>query len=52
MLVETIRQIQQYQLTPYNLEVVEPVFTFLCELPCLEEKELYNLSTALEKKKT
>lgn len=51
MLVETIRQIQQYQSTSYNLEIVEPVFTFLCELPCMDEKELYNVSVALEKTK-
>src|SRR5690349_6504570 len=51
-LVDTIMLLQQCQQTPYsNLEIVEPFYTFLKELPALEDKELFALSNFLERKK-
>lgn len=43
-----IVEIQQYQNTNYKFPVVEPINTFLTELPSLTDKELYDLSVSLE----
>ncbi|KAF2076085.1 hypothetical protein CYY_002599 [Polysphondylium violaceum] len=42
--------INHFQQTPYQFQVQEPLNTFLLHFPVLEEKELYDLSCALEPK--
>jgi len=49
--IETISMLQQHQQTPYKCEIVDPIFTFLEELPFLDEKELYAASIFLEPRK-
>jgi len=44
----TIKQLQQHQVTKYELFAREPLFTFLYQMPGLEEKELYVLSLERE----
>lgn len=41
-------EIRVYQQTPYNLVVVEPLATFLEELPVCEANDLYALSIERE----
>jgi hypothetical protein len=48
LLVETIMFLQQCQQTPYNLEIVEPFYTFLKELPSLQPNDLLSISKFLE----
>lgn len=43
-----IVEIQTSQQTRYDFPVVEPINTFLTELPAMTDKELYDLSLALE----
>lgn len=43
-----IVDIQQYQNMNYKFPTVEPINTFLTELPSLTDKELYDLSVSLE----
>ena len=38
------------QQTPYAFEIKEPVYTFLEELPFLEDKELWEISSFIEPK--
>lgn len=45
---ETIRKVQQYQQTPYNLELVEFIQKKLKNLKVLSENELYECSYYLE----
>jgi len=40
----TIKQLQQYQATKYELFAREPLYTYLYQMPGLEEKELFVLS--------
>jgi len=47
----TIEEVQQYQVTPYNISKMEPAYTYLVELPILSEKDLYELSLAREPRK-
>jgi len=44
----TIKQVQQYQVAKYELEVKQPEYTFLYHMPGIEEKELYSLSLERE----
>jgi len=44
----TIKQVQQYQASKYDLEVKQPLYTYLYHMPGLEEKELYSLSLERE----
>jgi len=46
-----IANLQFYQQNPYNFSAVEPIFSFLLELPSNNEKDLYNLSLRLETRK-
>lgn len=48
LICQIINTLQLYQSTPYTFPVVEPVHTFLRELPSLDEKSLYALSLRLE----
>lgn len=50
LLIETIMKLQQYQTTSYNIEVVEPIYTFLREFPFLDDAVMYDISTTLEPK--
>jgi hypothetical protein len=45
---KVIVEIQQYQIQNYKFPVVEPINTFLTELPSMTDKELYDLSVSLE----
>lgn len=45
---KVIVEIQHYQNLNYKFPVVEPINTFLTELPSLTDKELYDLSVSLE----
>jgi hypothetical protein len=45
---KVIAEIQLYQNLNYKFPVVEPINTFLTELPSLTDKELYDLSVSLE----
>jgi len=44
----TIKLLQQYQATKYDLFAREPLYTFLNNTPGLDEKELYTLSLERE----
>lgn len=48
VLYNIISQFDLFQQIPYDFPIVEPIHTFLLELPCLSEKDLYNLSLNLE----
>lgn len=48
LLIETIMKLQQYQNTAYNLEILEPIYTLLRELPFIEDSLLYEISIFLE----
>lgn len=43
-----LQEIEQYQLSPYTIEPKEPLYSYLIELPFLEEDSLYNLSLRRE----
>lgn len=51
LIMEVILLLQQFQLEPYKFQRIEPVYTFLRELPFLDEKELFMISTWFEMKK-
>jgi len=44
----TIKKVQQYQSGKYDIEAREPLYSFLYQLPGLEEKELYAFSLERE----
>jgi len=44
----TIKQLQQYQATKYELFAREPLYTYLYQMPGLEEIELFVLSLERE----
>jgi len=50
MLYRTIRDIHMQQKQTFLFPSVEPIFTFLTELPRLDDKELYELSIIREPK--
>ncbi|KAL6061251.1 Ras guanine nucleotide exchange factor domain-containing protein [Balamuthia mandrillaris] len=45
-----IQEIQVYQQTPYTFDVLEPLHSFLYQLPACGDKELYTLSVQREPK--
>jgi son of sevenless-like protein len=45
---EILLEVEQYQQTRYGFPIVEPIHTFLYELPISSDNDLYNLSTARE----
>jgi len=44
----TIKQLQHFQVAKYELELKQPLFTYLYHMSGLEEKELYTLSLERE----
>jgi len=44
LVLRTVKQIQNYQGFSYDIQPKEPFYTFLRELPKLEEKELHEMS--------
>jgi len=50
LIFETVLTLQTYKLNPYKLDIVEPIYTFLQELPALDDKEMFQVSTFLEPK--
>jgi hypothetical protein len=50
-LMESINGLLSYQKQSYKLMPVEPIYTFLDELPVLDDRELYQISIGLEEKK-
>lgn len=50
VLYNIISQFELFQQMPYDFPIVEPIHTFLLELPSLSDKDLYNLSLKLEPK--
>ena len=48
MIHGTIQEIQLYQTTLYPFPPVEPIYTFLTDLPYCGEKELFDVSLILE----
>jgi len=42
------KKVQQFQSGKYDIEAREPLYTFLYQLPGLDEKELYALSLERE----
>jgi hypothetical protein len=48
LVFKVIQEVQLYQSQPYTYPVVEPIATFLADLPNLGEKELHELSLLLE----
>ena len=51
LICQIVSTVQNYQGAPYSFPVVEPIHTFLRELPSLDEKSLYALSLRLETRK-
>ncbi len=51
LVYRVIEEVHQYQLTAYNFERQEPIYTFLRELPSLDEKDLFDLSLVREPRK-
>ena len=45
---QTLREIEQYQTTPYELQGVPSILSFLSELPHNDADELYRLSLLRE----
>lgn len=43
-----INYIRRFQQVPFKLEIVEPMYTFLDELPALDDKTLNEISAAIE----
>eukprot|EP01117_Protostelium_nocturnum_P002117 TRINITY_DN1275_c0_g1_i2.p1 TRINITY_DN1275_c0_g1~~TRINITY_DN1275_c0_g1_i2.p1 ORF type:complete len:961 (-),score=434.76 TRINITY_DN1275_c0_g1_i2:148-3030(-) len=50
LLGKIVMEVQQLQKKPYTFPVVEPIHTFLTELPHLEDNDLYELSFIREPK--
>ncbi len=48
LIYNIIVQVQLNQQKTYTLPIVEPLYTFLLEVPTLNEKELYELSLQRE----
>jgi len=50
LVVQTILMLQNYQFDAYrkNLQVEDQIFAFLEELPFLDDREMYELSSVLE----
>ncbi len=48
MISKILQEIKLKQQSSFTFPVVEPINTFLTELPFLEEKELYDLSLLRE----
>lgn len=48
LIFKVIQEVQLYQSQPYTYPVVEPIATFLADLPNLGEKDLHELSLLLE----
>lgn len=48
LIYRVIEEVNQYQVTPYQIQANEPIHTFLRELPHLEEKDLFDLSLVRE----
>eukprot|EP01125_Pyxidicula_operculata_P017318 TRINITY_DN6066_c0_g1_i1.p1 TRINITY_DN6066_c0_g1~~TRINITY_DN6066_c0_g1_i1.p1 ORF type:complete len:1343 (-),score=351.14 TRINITY_DN6066_c0_g1_i1:708-4736(-) len=48
LIMRTIKQIQNYQNLKYDIQHKEPLYTFLYQMPVLEEKELYEMSLERE----
>jgi son of sevenless-like protein len=48
LIYRVIEEVNQYQVTPYQIQASEPIHTFLRELPHLEEKDLFDLSLVRE----
>jgi hypothetical protein len=44
----SITEIHQYQKSRYSLNIKEPIFTILQQMPVLQDRELYNLSLERE----
>jgi len=51
LICQLVSSVQNFQSQPYIFPVVEPIHTFLRELPSLDDKSLYALSLRLETKK-
>jgi hypothetical protein len=51
LICQIVNTVQSYQQMAYQFPPVEPVHTFLRELPSLDEKNLYALSLRLETRK-
>jgi len=45
---KVLSDVALYQQTPFTFPAVEPIRTFLSELPSIHEKELYELSLLRE----
>jgi len=48
LIYQTLQEIQLYQTTPYSFPPVEPIYTFLTDLPFCSEKDLFDISLILE----
>lgn len=48
LVYNVIAEVEKFQQTPYNFPVVDPVHTFLAELPACSDKDLYELSLKYE----
>lgn len=48
MLFRTIKNLEKYQQSKYDIQPKEPFYTMLYQMPGLDEKELYNLSLERE----
>jgi len=48
MLFRTIKNLEKYQQSKYDLQKKEPYYSLLYQMPGLDEKELYNLSMERE----
>ena len=44
LVYKIIEEVKQYQVTGYNFESKEPIFTFLAQLPVLKESSLFELT--------
>ena len=52
LIYSVIAEVARYQSQPYAFPVLEPIFTFLTELPSFSEKEMYKLSLTYEPRVT
>jgi len=52
LVYRVIEEIKQYQQTGYDFKALEPIHTFLAQLPNLNEKDLFELSLVREPRKT
>jgi hypothetical protein len=48
LVYNVIAEVGTYQQTAYNFPIVEPINTFLVELPASTDKDLYDLSLKYE----